>query len=186
MFDCSQEVPTTTSFHLPANCTPIELQEALHEANNAIRALSELVKSASLSWFDPQPLTRGSKAHRIAQDLQSGLGQLIDLCTERNERIIEGYVAQYEDSAAYKLKQAEQIADMASHGAFGKETVERLTDALSKTSAVLQGDGSLTDKTRAKAIETIILELMKKWQPAKSSKKKPATLADQRGEEVAS
>lgn len=170
MSDRFQGVETTSATsQIPDPCNPFELREELDESRTALLALSELLKSASLSYFDSEQYLRGSIGYQRANNAQRGLSRLIDLCIDSQARIIDSYVDQYQESDAYLLKSAEAIVYMAQRGAYENSDNDHLTEALSNTSTVLQRNGDLHNKVRAKDLETIISDLMKKRQPAHSA-----------------
>lgn len=182
MLDRSQGVETTSQ--IPPIRTPFDLQEALEEERYAIRALSELIKTARLSAFDSEWAEKGSLAYTIAQDLQFGLSKLLGICIDRQATIVDSYVDQYKDSDEYLLKHAETRLRMAEEGAFRPEGIKlELTKALGVTTVVVQRGGYLADA--AKALETRIVDRLKKCQAGKGSKTHPATPPDPQDMEAA-
>lgn len=157
MYDRSQGVDTTsaTTAHALPLRTPQDLQEALEEDRNALLALGELLKTARLSAFDCETFVKGSSADIVANNVQSGLARLINLCVESQGRIVDSYVAQHKESDAGLLEQAQTLFHMANNGAFRAEAVGgELSEALRLAEVVACRGGDLADK--AKALETSI------------------------------
>ncbi|ADW16455.1 hypothetical protein Despr_0271 [Desulfobulbus propionicus DSM 2032] len=185
MFDRSQEVSaSTTSSSIPTIRTPLDLQDAFDEACHAPRALSALIKTARLSYFDPGECRDGSLADHIAQDLQWGLSKLIDLCIDEQARIVAGYVDRYQDSDEHLLRKVTATLEQIKTGWYGNDQVKmELTRALACTAIVAQRGDMLS--SHAMELEGRIKALLKEKQPANGGKKQPTAPPDQQGQGVA-
>lgn len=187
MFDRSHEVSaSTTSSSISTIRTPLDLQDAFDEACHAPRALSALIKTARLSHFDPGECRDGSLADHIAQDLQWGLSKLIDLCIDSQARIVDSYVARYQDSDEHLLKKVNATLKQVKAGWYGNDQVKmkmELTTALACTSIVAQRGDMLAG--HAMELEGRIKALLKEKQPANGGKNQPAAPPDQQGQGVA-
>ncbi|MGD9947671.1 MAG: hypothetical protein AB7U29_04225 [Desulfobulbus sp.] len=186
MFDRSHEVSaSSTTSKLPSNCTPLDLQEAFEEELYASRALVELVKTASLSRFDPGELDFTSPSGQIAQDLQYGLSKLIDLCINCQVSLIDSYVEQYKNSDEYLLDEAEIKISNAKAGAYtGSNLLRELKEAESLCETVIGRNGHLVERAENIFSKLLNAELYKCVVPSKKRESQPTPSADQRGEEV--
>lgn len=185
MIDRSQAVTASpTSSSIPAIHTPFDLQDAFDEACHAPRALSALIKTARLSHFDPGECREGSLADHIAQDLQWGLSKLIDLCIDNQARIIDSYVARYQDSDERLLRGVNATLEQIKAGWYGDDQVKmELTRAMACTTIVAQRGDMLAGY--ALELNGRIKALLNEKQPASGGKKQPAAPPDQQGQGVA-
>ncbi len=176
MFERSHEVSaSSTSSSIPTIRTPLDLHDAFEAACHAPRALSALIKTARLAQFDSGECRTSSLADQIADDLQGGLSKLIDLCIDDQARIIEAYVAQYQDSDEYLLENAERKISHAKAGFFTGSTLQKeLCEAESLCETVIGRNGYLVDRAEAILHRLLNEELYKCVVPSKRRENQPA------------
>lgn len=188
MFDHSQEVSaSSTPSSIPTIRTHLDLQDAFDEACHAPRALSALLRTARLSQFDAGECSKGTTlADQLANDLQWGLAKLIDLCIDSQTRIIDSYVAQYQESDECLLEKAEQKIHSAKSGAYtGSNLLRALQEAESLCETVIGHNGYLVDKAEVILSNLLNEGLYKFVVPSKRGNKQPAGTPDQQGQGVA-
>lgn len=188
MFDRSQEVSASiTPSSIPAIRTPLDLQDAFEAACHAPRALSALIRTARLAQFDAGECSKGTAlADQLADDLQWGLSKLIDLCIDSQTRIIDSYVAQYQESDECLLEKAEQKIHSAKSGAYsGSNLLRELQEAENLCETVIGHNGYLVDKAEVMLSSLLNEGLYKCVVPSKGRNKQPAGTPDQQGQGVA-
>ncbi len=187
MFDRSHEVSaSSTPSSIPTIRTPLDLQDAFEEACHAPRALSALIKTARLAQFGAGECNRATLADQLANDLQWGLSKLIDLCIDNQARIIDSYLAQYQDSDECLLEKAEQKIHNAKAGAYsGSNLTRELQEAESLCETVIGRNGYLVDKAEVILSNLLNEGLYKCVVPSKRGDKQPTAPPDHQGQGVA-
>ncbi len=166
MFSLNGAAPSNQTCQQQEHLTPhdpFELRDQILCDNAALRALSVLLRTAKLSEFDTGYFTKGTPAETKAQELQYGLGLLLDFCLDRQEGMLEDYAQQYLESDEYRLKNATRLISMARRGAFipGVATLHRLQEALDGLNRIIASGGELQPMAEQVRQELLNLHLFK-------------------------
>ncbi len=104
----------------------------MHYHNWTLKAFGALLECANLERF--------SDEFKDASEYRGGLNGIIEIITERQEKIVDDLIKKYDQSPEYIIQKADQISYLLEHGGYRthEDALKDINEAIGKLDTVIE------------------------------------------------